>query len=281
MHSFHTSICLVAAVLLPVLAPSPLVSQIVSCPDKPTASVGTDSLTKCLVMQDSLTLSQVHGMGTTRGNSYVSLSLIKSVAGQIPKSEFFDLRFKLSTPHTVRLFTTANLDVALSQSESDTATNSRLTDAGFQFNWVVPRLFPLKPLTPSLRHLPDNSDTLIYDRVTALTGGYKLFNTVSYFVIGISGHELKGSRLEGSFASLSYAHRLLANPTINSGTDTTDVTRARALHNLLFEFFIRVPGVQFLDKLRVRGGLLLPMKAGYAVETRIVLEVPIVDVTRF
>ena len=44
---------------------------------------------------------------------------------------------------------------------------------------------------------------------------------------------------------------------------------------------MRVPNVQFLDRLRIRGGVLLPLREGFGVETRVVLSVPVVDLTRF
>jgi hypothetical protein len=63
-----------------------------------------------------------------------------------------------------------------------------------------------------------------------------------------------------------------------------NVFRDSPRYNIFLEFFLRVPRAQFLDRLRIRGGVLLPV--GRAAdklrpETRITLSVPIVDLDRF
>jgi len=239
-------------------------------------------LTSCRYNTDSLLLERVRRRASTIGNSYVHLSLIKSVAGQIPTNEFFDLRFKFATGDETDLFTTANIDIALSQSLNDTLVNRRLTDAGLMLNGRIGKPTSSGESFPDADGQPsDDPKYRILNRMTAVGIGLKVFNTVPYAVIGVSGHELKGSPLEGSYVTVAGAMRAFKDPKIPFGEEPTDLTRPRAKFNLYLEFFVRVPGVQFLDKLRVRGGILFPLAEDFPIESRIVLSVPIVDLTRF
>jgi hypothetical protein len=234
-----------------------------------------DTLAQRLVNLDSMTIDSIRRRSTYTGSSFVMLSLIKSVAGEIPAAEFFDVRLRFSSAS--RLFTLGNLDVALSQAATDTA-NRKLTEGGFSFNLLFQQ-------STSKRKIEDSNGNLkpIPQRGTYAGLGFRIFNTVQFLnLFTIGGVELLGSTLEGSSASVSYVHRMYRNPSIPVGTtDTTNALRPRADNNLLIDFFLRVPGVQFLDRLRLRGGLLLPLKKPYSMESRIVLTVPIVDLQRF
>lgn len=237
-----------------------------------------DTVVKRLMRGDTLAIDSIRYRAVSGGQGFVILSLIKSVAGDIPRSEFFDLRMKFRSGSWG--FTMANIDIALSQGSGDTL-NRRLTEGGLTLH-----LAPHKDNCAVHRCLdgPDaRKNREIRDREMALGGGYKIFNGVSYFQLGYGGYELMGSALEGSFATASWAHRLLANPTVppDASEEVKAALRPRALDNLLIEFFIRVPRVQFLDRIRIRGGILLPFKGGFDPESRIVLSVPVVDLLRF
>lgn len=301
------------------------------------------------------------------GDSWVILSLIKSVSGRIPTNEFFDLRLKfggevlplgpsrrerdstavarakrmavdriraaggdsaklrvavpnrrllaqartfedsaeaadwgrdvsfqlrhLTLAHTAgrvhgwvagsRLFTMANIDLNLNTtpdtSKSDSTNTSQkqpeITDAGFSVNYIT------SPVARS-------------DRMGFAYGAFKVFNAKSYYGAGYGGLELRGSRLEGTMVTVSYLHRMYRDSTAltqktSTGTDTTVTRELANTHNLFVEFFIRVPDVQILANLRIRGGVLYSLgrvPAGAVrpkPESRISISVPIVDLQRF
>lgn len=168
-----------------------------------------------------------------------------------------------------RYFVVAAIDVALSTARDTTAKDSlsrRLTDAtlGIDYTWTPPPEGPVP------------------DRIGFIGPLFKVFNTRSYVGPAIGGLEMRGSRLEGSSISLSAMYRLYAqsrDSTVNGVTATGPLIRNRWYGYL--EYYIRVPGVQFLDRLRVRGGLLLPFGTQESVTYRVVLSVPILDLTRF
>jgi hypothetical protein len=244
------------------------------------------------------------------GQSFIILSLIKSIAGEIPRDEFFDIRLRLGGPAARRqadirqelqtkktaadsaevtlvsipkVFTTASVDISLStrasDSLSDTTSGKRLTDASLAINWVV---------TKDYGAIPDRIGSI-------MAPWFKVFNTQSYIGVGYNGLELVGSRLEGSTVAVGYLYRyyddssrvrtdttIVTDPGTGGMTTTIrDVFRARTRHSLFLEFFLRVPRAQFLDRIRVRGGVLFPLERGLRPETRIVLSVPIVDLDRF
>ena len=245
-----------------------------------------------------------------KGGSFVMLSLIKSIAGQIPQDEFFDIRMRFGGPgprnpaairkdllrsktkadseevaviDKARVFTSASLDVSLSTRASDTLTDTasskRLTDASLALNWIV---------KADYGRVPDRIGFII-------APWFKIFDTQSYLGLGYGGLELAGSRLEGSTVAFGYLYRYY-DDSLRVGTDTVttvdpgtgtptttvrDAFRSRTRNNLYMEFYLRVPGAQFLDKLRIRGGVLLPLERKLVPETRIVLSVPILDLARF
>lgn len=313
------------------------------------SSTWVNATVDALVLQDSTSLDSVRSRVGLRGNSYVILSLIKSIAGEIPDDEFFDIRLKLggdfgdrgtsasrrltadslvvraarvaaeyrtltaeadTGSDTVaaqrarkradkarreaedllgdaedarqgkapfflpaRLFTLANLDVALSsRRDQQTDTNGtiqetreseRLTEAGLSINYIV---------TSAWR---DD----IPDRLGFLQAQYKVFDTRSFVGAGYGGLELRGSRLEGSMVTVSYLRRLYSDSIRTAGGTLAKIENRD--YGFL-EFYIRVPGVQFLDRLRVKGGILLPLSGDQErTQYRVTLSVPITDLARF
>ena len=300
-----------------------------------------------LATADSLERAAKHKRAAETGNSFVILSLIKSISGQIPEDEFFDLRMKfggdfgdydaaaadsahraalelsavadrleeafaetrtaadsvkatnarrranMASAHAERaaqasfwtpsrIFSFASIDVALSTrvdtGQIDTVTNQRLTDAQLSMNYIVtgpPR-------------------TKIPDRIGYAGALFKVFDTRSFLGIQYGGLELSGSRLEGTSVNVAYLRRLYPDSVqVQPGKPADPQTNTPAtapvyavIHNRNYaytEFYIRVPGAQFLDRLRVRGGLLLPIGKGTRerVTYRVTLSVPILDLTRF
>jgi hypothetical protein len=215
---------------------------------------------------DSIRLDSVRTRRRTSGKSFIILSLIKSIAGAIPEDEFFDirLRFMPSIKNRLPLFSLGSIDVSLSTRRDTLGEEDRsklLTDASYAL------LIPLERRKP---------DTLPADRLPFAGAVFKVFNTRSYLGIQAGAMELSGSRLEGSSVTFSLLRDLYP-----SGPVDTTLASPQARTNALIEFFLRVPGAQFLDRLRVRGGVLLPFSDDARPETRIVLSVPIVDLERF
>jgi hypothetical protein len=226
-----------------------------------TKTFELDSADKPVCAKFSLNAKDTTGQN---GNSFVLLSLIKSVAGQIPVDEFFDIRVKLQGAPW--LYTFGSLDVSLSTTQDTSAADSnarKLTDATFSQNFIV---LPARNLAAP-------------DREGALTLMYKVFDTRSFLGAGFTALELRHSRLEGSMITIAYVYRMYAS-TEPTGTPQAG-TAIRDRNYAYFEYYIRVPGAQFLDRLRVKGGLLLPFSGPEAPTYRVTLSVPILDLTRF
>lgn len=180
-------------------------------------------------------------------------------------------------------FTTASIDISLSTRSDTTAADSaarQLTDAGFALNYIA-----------AVHVAP------IPDRMSFVSGLFRIFSTRGYVGGGVGGMELRGSRLEGTYVQVSYLYRVYADsvklskadsarqaaliPDVATRANFTGYEPSKGRDNIYIEFFVRVPHAQFLDRLRIRGGVLLPIRTLRAPETRIVLSVPIVDLDRF
>ena len=219
-------------------------------------------------LKDSLRIDSMRTRKRIAGKSFVVLSLIKSIAGSIPEDEFFDLRLRFMPPVENRfpLFSLGSIDVSLSTRRDTLGSSTRgkqLTDAGYAL--LIP-----------LAKRPKDKDWVLLDRLPFAGVVFKVFNTRSFLGLQGGAMELTGSRLEGSSVTVSLLRDLYPSGPVDS---TLANTGART--NAFIEFFLRVPGAQFLDRLRVRGGVLLPFKSTARPETRIVLSVPIVDLERF
>ena len=218
-----------------------------------------------LALVDSFRMDSARVRKRTTGTSFIVLSLIKSIAGAIPEDEFFDLRLRfMPSNKKLPLFSLGSIDVSLS-TRRDTLDNSNrgklLTDASYAL------LVPLEKR---------KVDWIEMDRLPFAGAVFKVFNTRSFLGFQAGAMEMTGSRLEGSSVTFSLLRDLYPR-----GEVDTTLAKTEARTNVLVEFFLRVPGAQFLDRLRVRGGVLLPFSATAKPETRIVLSVPIVDLERF
>ena len=147
----------------------------------------------------------------------------------------FRLRFMPSNKK-LPLFSLGSIDVSLS-TRRDTLDNSNrgklLTDASYAL------LVPLEKR---------KVDWIEMDRLPFAGAVFKVFNTRSFLGFQAGAMEMTGSRLEGSSVTFSLLRDLYPR-----GEVDTTLAKTEARTNVLVEFFLRVPGAQFLDRLRVRG----------------------------
>ncbi len=186
---------------------------------------------------------------TPQNSSYVTVSVIKSIAGERPENEFFELRFKFN--YVRRFFGLATLDVALSSRGTDTVSSEqrKLTDAGASLNWGVPA---------------DDAGK----RVLFIGALAKVFNTIPYYGIVVGSTELNHSAFRGSSTMFSVVRRFYADTAI-------------ATYNIFVEIFLHSTQVDFFKRLNIRGGVLLPLRNRGLLQSRILIEVPIVDFAEF
>ena len=176
-----------------------------------------------------------------------------------------------------RLFTMATADVNLATqvdtAQKDTTKRFGVPDGSFSLNYIA------------------SIDRRV-DRMGFATAMFKIFNARNYVGAGYGGIELAGSRLYGTMLTVSYLYGLyrdtvsVAQKTA-AGADTVVQKELYNRHNVLLEFYVRAPGLNLLDRLRIRGGLLFPFGRTPAglyrarPESRIAVSVPIVDLTPF
>lgn len=183
--------------------------------------------------------------------SYVFVSLIKSIAGVRPTDEFFDVRLKFTARR--RMFLGASIDAALSANDSS-AVNKQLSDASVSFNWGA---------------VQDTSSS----RAAFAGPVFRVFNGNPYFGTQVGGQELRAS----VFA-----------PTQLAGALMWSLDRDHHfLPSLFVDFFIAAKGQgeaaknEFFNKIHLRGGYLIPLQKGTDPQSRIIVEVPIGDLTHF
>ncbi len=207
----------------------------------------------CLVAQAEPPAAS-HDTGQTRdttssNSSYVTVSVIKSIAGERPQNEFFELRFKFN--YARRFFGLASLDVALSSQGTDTVSSEqrKLTEAGASLNWGLPA--------------DERGKRLLF---AGLIG--KVFNTIPYYGVVVGSTELNRSMFRGSTTMFALLRRFYSDSAV-------------ATYNVYVEVFLHSEEVDFFKRLNIRGGVLLPLRAHGELESRIVLEVPVVDFAKF
>lgn len=196
--------------------------------------------------------------------SYVVISAIKSIAGRIPSDEFFDVRFRYRYHRNV--FALANIDVALSNRGTDTVRSNQqaLTEAAVSLNWSPLSATRLTPVTE--------------ERERSLFFGVQLrvFNTLPYWGSHLGSVEHAGSPFTGSSATIGVLHRM---------ADTLGVVGGDTLvsqpWNLFADFFLTSSSIPFFKALNLRGGILLPLKGGRKLDSRIVVSVPVGTINLF
>lgn len=188
--------------------------------------------------------------------NYIAISAIKSVAGQIPDDEFFDIRMRLRL--TEHFFVSSASDIALSARGTDStrSTQRKLTEASISlnYNWA-PHADPR---------------TGEPERVVFIGAIAKVFNTLPYMGIHVGSVELAGSPLQGSQFSIGPAFGLSKTAVVVQG----NTVRPQAL-NVLAEFLIRSDHLDFFKSLNIRGSVLLPVVRGLGLSSRIGIAVPV------
>ncbi len=204
---------------------------------------------------------------TAAGKNFFYIAAIKTVYGEKPESEFFDIgmRGQLSK----RIFTMANFDIALSDTESEMDTTAQpgssskeFSDAGLSIDYVVFK-------TPDL-----NRDLFV---------GYKmkLFDGVPYWGFHIGSADVCNSKFKGSYVTTGYLQRLYKIDSLdNAASDRNEHN-----HNLFIEIYLMSEGanIPVINCLRIRAGILIPTPfwnnnpepVADDIKTRIVIEVPI------
>ena len=205
-------------------------------------------------------------------SSFFIISAIKTVSGEEPEEEFFDVFLKFK--HKWKLFSIGSLDIALSKTATDTVASFsyKLAEAGLSLN----RGFGAY----------ENSENP--QRQFFYGAQLKIFDTVSYWGVHLGSMELDASPFHTSYFSIGYLRRLFKADAAEN--ISSDIKEQR--HNFFIEFGIRsknnVP-VPVIDALRIKAGILIPTwfwnddpePVADDVKTRIVLEIPIKGVHCF
>jgi len=206
-----------------------------------------------------------HGTYSTRmwydpehesNRSHVVISAIKSIAGQVPRDEFFDVRFRYR--YGGRFFSLASFDVALNAVNTDSVKSNQqfLTEADGSLCYT----------------LFTTADTLtsLYERAAFIGPRIRVFNTLPYYGIQVGSEEQSRSAFQGSMISVGVLHRM--NDTVNIvGVDTI-----RAYQwNLSADVFLRSSTVAFFKTLNLRVGVLIPIAKSAKIQSRITIAVPV------
>ena len=104
----------------------------------------------------------------------------------------------------------------------------------------------------------------------------RIFNTLPYWGAHFGSVEHAGSPFNGSSATFGVLHRM---------TDTLSVVQGDTLvsepWNLFADFFLTSSSIAFFKALNLRGGVLLPLKGGKKLDSRIVVSVPVGTINLF
>jgi hypothetical protein len=217
-----------------------------------------------------------------RDANFLNASVIKSIAGEKPADEFFDLKFRMqfkdqpSTMDTVldkrgrqriqrhggwSLFGLTAVDVALSAVNDSASTDSlrrerkKLTEATLALEFGLPAVTRI------------SNGKLVRFRRFFLGPMAKVFSTEPYYGVNFGSVELEGSSFRSSYVYGALLRRFYPADSVSS-------------NNLFFEFFLRSSSVDFFRVLSLRGGVLFPLGRGSGtdrVTSRIAIEVPIVS----
>gem|GEM_PF-6765571 len=190
--------------------------------------------------------------------NFVFISAIKTIAGEPPDHEFFDLRFRFRLGTLAHVL--ANTDISLSGRDSKDSVRSSqklLTEAALQLNGN------LYTVTERTSEIPQ--------RLLFAGAQLKVFNTAQYYGVHLGGMEMGGSPFRGSSLSVAILHRWSADSVRTEGSDAFVPAR----YSLGVDYFLRSPRMDFFRTLTIRGSILVPFGVGGQPSTRIAIAVPL------
>lgn len=196
-----------------------------------------------------------------RDSSFVIISAIKSVAGEKPANEFFDINVKFNFSDLVFVLTSADIAFSSVGTDSVQSQQKKLTEAGISLNWA-----------PVLSQ--DSMRRIVFGLAT------KIFSEIPYIGVQLGGMESGAkSPLFSSYVLIGYYWR----GQFTSERGSTAGIISEAPHSFYVEFALHSPKVEFLKFLRLKGGILLPVESMKitSVQSRIVIEIPIGSIARF
>lgn len=188
--------------------------------------------------------------------NFVAISAIKSIAGEIPDDEFFDIRFRYRIWR--RVFVISATDIALTSRSTDSVRSSqrKLTEASISGNFTFHQ-----------RTDPRNG---VPERDVFVGAVVKVFNTLPYAGIHLGVVELAGSAFQGSTLTFGPVLSLYSSPVVIRGN-----TVRPQRFNILADFLVRSSSVDFFKNLNIRGSVLLPVARGIPLSSRIGIAVPV------
>jgi hypothetical protein len=217
----------------------------------------------------SITFAQERSKDTSNSrldSSYFIIAGIKSIAGETPSREFFDMTIKFN--YSSLLFTFATLDVAFTDTSADDAEAKleNLSEAGVSINFDLQRLLFAKN-----------------DRHVFIGSQMKIFDNDLYWGFHIGSFESNGM-LFGSYLTIGYLRRVYNI----DAAENAALEKHEHEDNLYFEFALHSETLPVIKNLRLKGGVLIPMPnnrnprpVASDMKTRIVIEVPVGGLVKF
>jgi len=208
--------------------------------------------------------------GASKRSSFY-IAAIKTVYGERPESEFFDIGVRVQLMG--RLYSMGSFDIALTHSDAvaDTtipgSSSEDFSDAGTTLDYELFKLNDMRQLFAGVK--------------------IKLFDGVPYWGFHFGVIELCNSALRGTFFTGGYVQ------TFYHIDSTQNAQREKKLHkhNFFVEFSLmsHKADIPIIKSMRIRAGILLPAPfwndnpepTDNDVKTRIVIEVPIGELIYF
>jgi hypothetical protein len=200
---------------------------------------------------------------TLRYNSFFIASVIKTLSGDKPDNELFDLTFNLNAGQSVkasRFNFFGSVDISLNNVETDSigSTSKKIVDAGIAVNYDLFENY-------------ENKELRIY-----VGPDLKVFDTNAYYGFHIGGM-LMGNDFYSSYFNLGYVRPL-------NKTDSALNLLTRFNDNILTEFAFTSRDAPILKNIRVKGGIIFPIgktSTDNDITARIVIQIPLGGIYRF
>lgn len=200
---------------------------------------------------------------TLRYNSFFIAAVIKTLSGEKPDNELFDLTFNLNAGQSEkasRINFFGSVDISLNDVETDSigSTSKKIVDAGIAVNF-------------DLLDNYENKELRIY-----VGPDLKVFDTNAYYGFHIGGM-LMGNDFYSSYFNMGYVRPLnRTDPSLNLLTQYND--------NLLTEFAFTSREAPILKNIRVKGGIIFPISKASNdndITARIVIQIPLGTIYKF